>query len=90
MYVCLIISVTSLGCGCPEHLMSSFLEMAANIPLEMNACFYRFMVGLKEEQSKEYLNKVTAMAQRAECQVNIVTYSLICLFIFLASLFFPC
>jgi hypothetical protein len=30
------------------------------------------MLDLKEEQSKEYLSKVTAMAQRTGCQVNIV------------------
>jgi hypothetical protein len=30
------------------------------------------MIDLKEEQSNEYLNKVSAMAQRAGCQVNIV------------------
>lgn len=31
------------------------------------------MIDLKEEQSKEYLNKVTAMAERAGCQVNIAS-----------------
>ena len=35
---------------------------------------YRFMIDLKEEQSNEYLKKVSAMAQRAGCQVNIVRY----------------
>ena len=35
---------------------------------------YRFMIDLKEEQSNEYLRKVSAMAQRAGCQVNIVRY----------------
>ena len=36
----------------------------------MQAVLCRFMIDLKEEQSKEYLNKVTAMARRAGCEVD--------------------
>ena len=35
----------------------------------------RFMLDLKEEQSKEYLNKISAMAQRAGFQVSIPRFA---------------
>jgi hypothetical protein len=57
-----------------QHFLSVEIFLALKWALIPKPYPYRFMIDLKEEQSNEYLKKVSAMAQRAGCQVNIVRY----------------